>query len=152
MSSFKEVSARLRVIAKDIPENANAIVRLTALAIQQSLVLQTPVDTGRARANWQVNINAPANGTLEQFPLAAKGDSVGLPGPSGSFAMTEAIKATQNFVGGSIFITNNLPYIVPLNNGHSQQAPAGFIQTAILNGIAAVKNATLIEKPKGYGE
>jgi hypothetical protein len=65
--------------------------------------------------------------------------------------MTTAIQATSTFSGGSIFIANNLPYIVPLNNGHSQQAPMGFIQTAILNGIAAVKNATLLEKPKGYG-
>ena len=32
---------------------------------------------------------------------------------------------------GSVFVSNNVPYILKLNDGHSQQAPAGFIQTAI---------------------
>lgn len=151
MSTFKEVAARLRVLAQGIPENVNAVVRKTALAMVQTLVLGTPVDTGRARGNWQVNLKTPATGIVTGTPKSA-GDSVGVPGAAGSFAITNAVRATSGFDGGSIFITNNLPYIVPLNEGHSKQAPAGFVETAILNGIKAVKGSSILEKPTGYGD
>jgi hypothetical protein len=151
MATLKTLTARLRVLAKDIPANASLIVRKTALAIDTALVLNTPVDTGRARGNWQVNIGGPAEGTLDNWPKANK-DAVGLNGSSSQFALAAAIKATENFKGGSIFINNNLPYIVPLNNGHSGQAPPGFVQTAVLAGIQAVKNSSILEKPTGYGD
>ena len=32
---------------------------------------------------------------------------------------------------GSIYITNNVPYIDRLNNGWSQQSPAGFVDKAV---------------------
>jgi hypothetical protein len=149
MSTFKQVAARLRVLANDLPANANVVVRKTALAIDQALVFATPVDTGRARSNWQVTINSPAEGEVTNYPKSKDAASAAF--ASGSFAVQAAIKATQNFAGGSIFITNNLPYITPLNEGHSQQAPEGFVQQAVLAGIAAVQNAKLLEKPQGYG-
>lgn len=158
MSDMKQLARNLRVLAKRIPENANVMVRTVALAIDQTLVLNTPVDTGRARGNWQVTIGEPATGEVEGLPLRPKGKKKAaavISSPvedTGMVAIKAAISATKDFKGGTIFIVNNLPYIVPLNNGHSQQAPAGFVQTAILNGIQAVQNATLLSKPEGFGE
>jgi hypothetical protein len=36
---------------------------------------------------------------------------------------------------GSLFVTNNVPYIVPLNNGSSKQAGAGFVERGIERAI-----------------
>ena len=147
MPTFKQAASSIRNVAKNIRGNADLTVRKVALAIDQALVLSTPVDTGRARSNWQVNVAAPAEGVVTSFPKA-EGDAVGLPGTSGTFAMQAAIANTKGYSGGGIYITNNLPYIIPLNDGHSKQAEPGFVENAILNGIRAVRNVKFIEPPK----
>lgn len=147
MATFKQVAKNIRSVAKNVRGNADITVRKVALAIDQALVLSTPVDTGRARANWEVNVAAPAEGVVTVFPQA-KGDAIGSVGTSGMFAMQAAIANTKGYSGGGIFITNNLPYIIPLNNGHSKQAEPGWVENAILNGIRAVRSVTFIEPPK----
>jgi len=151
MATFNQVAKSLRAVAKNVPQNANIIVRKVALAIDQAVVLGTPVDTGRARSNWQVSIDAPATGTVEPFAKELP-DKVGAAADSGTFAINSAIAATKGFAGGSIFIVNNLPYIIPLNEGHSQQAQPGYIQNAILNGIRAVRSVKLLEPPQKDGD
>ncbi len=42
--------------------------------------------------------------------------------------------------GKEIFISNNVPYIGRLNNGHSAQAPSGFVEMAVR------RAAKLVEK------
>lgn len=152
MSTFQEVAANIRLMANNVEVNVPRLIRQVALAIDQVLIVSTPVDTGRARGNWQVSINSPKAGLVGGVPLSNKTDSIGVPGASGQFAIESAIQATQGFEGGSIYIVNNLPYIVgpgTLNDGHSKQASPGFIQAAILEGIAAVKDVSLLQKPKG---
>ena len=160
MSDMKQLARKLRVLAKAVPENANVMVRTVALAIDQALILSTPVDTGRARGNWQVSIGAPLDGEvqgLNLLPSKHKGKKASAlieaatGGDTGTFAIKAALESTKDFKGGTIYIVNNLPYIVPLNEGHSKQAPEMFVQLAILNGIKAVQNATLISKPDGFG-
>jgi hypothetical protein len=152
MSTIRQASAHIRQIAKNVDANAKLVVRKAALAIDQALVLSTPVDTGRARANWQVNVGAPASGDVETFPPSMGSDAIGVIGASGEFAMTAAIEGTKDFQGGVIYIVNNLPYITPLNEGHSKQAPSGFVQNAIIAGLNAVEDVKFTETPKGYGE
>lgn len=45
----------------------------------------------------------------------------------------------------SIHITNNLPYIGALNDGHSKQAPAGFVRTAVMEGLAAMRGVNILK-------
>lgn len=75
----------------------------------------TPVDTGFARANWQITIGAPAVGT---------GDS------------SESLASYNPERDGSTFITNNAHYIQRLNAGSSSQAPAAFVESAIARAVA----------------
>jgi hypothetical protein len=46
--------------------------------------------------------------------------------------------------GGSVAITNNVPYIDDLNKGHSQQAPAFFIEKTILENKDVVPDGTIV--------
>ena len=88
----------------------------TALGVDAELVEQTPVDTGRARSNWFASIGSPSGQTTEQTS----------PQTFDNKSIYDRYKLNQ-----TIFITNNLPYIVPLNNGTSQQAPAGFVDATV---------------------
>lgn len=137
-SSLKSFGVKIRGDAAKIPDKADQIVRQIALAADRTLVLNTPVDTGRARANWQASLGQPAVGTIDASPgrRAATGAAT---------AQAEAVIA--GYKGGpnaAIFLTNNLPYIVPLNNGHSKQQPAGFIERALDVVMRAAKRAKLI--------
>lgn len=137
-SSLKQFAVRMRGQAAKIPDRADQITRQVALAADRTVVLATPVDTGRARANWQATLGAPAVGTVDSAP-----------GKTASVGTTTSRNAgvIAGYTGGpnaAIFLTNNLPYIVPLNNGHSKQAPAGFVERAVDAVTRAAKRARLI--------
>lgn len=90
------------------------VVRKLAIDALGRLVARTPVDTGRARANWQVGISRPADGVI---------DAVDPRGGATVKSGVEAIAQLPPFP--LVFITNNLPYIEALENGHSRQSPPG---------------------------
>ena len=87
--------------------------RGTALEVFGSVIRRTPVDTGRLRANWQVDLNRPAIGEVNGTPQQAvnKGRS-------------EIGRAKAS---DSIYITNNLPYAQVIEEGSSKQAPQGMV-------------------------
>ena len=93
------------------------VVRKIAFDVFSSVVKRTPVDTGRARASWTLAVNRV---DLSTAPV----------GSSTTIASPEAALGPVKF-GDTVYISNNLPYIVPLNNGSSTQAPEGFVQMAV---------------------
>jgi hypothetical protein len=123
---------RMKQLGQRIEKNSDALVRKCALAVDATVVLATPVDTGRARANWQVELNAPAIGTTTRLS------------PSGAESIAAARTKIAQYKGGTpkaaIHITNNLPYIGKLNDGYSKQAPAGFVEKAVMVGVSAIQN------------
>ncbi|WP_054882227.1 MULTISPECIES: hypothetical protein [Pseudomonas] len=89
-------------------------VRVIALAMLNEIVLRSPVDTGRFRGNNIVSVGAPV------YTSSANVDPIGSETiQQGVRVMTGLEPYTQ------VFIQNNLIYAVPLEDGHSQQAPAG---------------------------
>jgi len=115
---LKDFSKRMKVVADTIGKNTNDVVRQAALEADQVGVLRTPVDTGRARANWLVSIGEPTTETVDTPDNPAAGTAE---------ALAQARQATRGYKTrlGSIFITNNVEYIVPLDEGTSPQAPSG---------------------------
>ncbi len=129
--------------AKKCGEKADVVVRKVCLDLMSSIILKTPVDTGRARANWQATIGQPAGGVV-----AFSGDAGrGITAPSRSAASAQAVLAGAGAVSkasGNVFwLTNNLPYISVLEfgrysgdgpntvGGYSKQAPAGMVRISI---------------------
>ena len=136
MAELRAFGKRARQLGANVADGADALVRRVAVAVDTAVVLATPVDTGRARSNWQVNIGSPASGTVPTF---------------GNNAASKAVAAAQaqigTYRGGSaIHITNNLAYIGRLNDGYSAQAPAGFVSAAVVAGALTVREARLIIK------
>ena len=100
------------------------IVRKVALDLLRGVVLDTPVDTGRARANWQVSLGRPAVGEIEHASGNEQVAAEAAIAPG-----TPTIMAAQGDV--SIYLTNNVPYILVLEDGHSGQAPEGMVRKNI---------------------
>lgn len=86
---------------------------------------------GRFRGNWQLSIGAPAEGTLDQVD------------PAGSVTLAKLRLQVQALtVGETAYIVNNLPYAVPLEYGHSKQAPGGMVRVTLARFQQIVDEAT----------
>lgn len=106
-----------------VEDRLQKAVRLTALQAFRNVVQATPVDTGMAKLSWNIDINV-----IDVKVAAAPAQA-----PDASFDGSEkALQAVASFkLDDIIYISNNLPYIRRLNDGHSKQAPSGFIDTEI---------------------
>jgi hypothetical protein len=99
------------------------VVAKIALEIHDDIVAMTPRDTGRAASNWNIALgDSPDTSTTAE-------------GPQNPAAASQAQTAKLSDIqpGQNVFITNSLPYIQALENGHSKQAPAGMVKVAIVN-------------------
>jgi len=131
MSDF---AVQLRSFGDKAIDNAETVVRKTGLDILGGVVRRKPVGNpavwqnpssappgytgGRARANWQMTIGTPASGTIESTDQGR--------------AMRNAPTVLRRVRGdASIYITNNLPYIGELEDGHSGQAPRGMVKVTL---------------------
>ncbi|CAI8794384.1 Prophage PssSM-02 [Pseudomonas sp. IT-P12] len=75
---------------------------------------------GRFRGNWQFSIGAPTEGELDQVD------------PSGNVTLAKLrLQVEQLTIGQTAYIVNNLPYAVPLEYGHSKQAPGGMVRITL---------------------
>src|SRR5690348_12134846 len=93
---------------------ADLVVRKVSLDVFSRVIKRTPVDTGRARGNWQASIGAQAVGEV------ATTDKSGASTVAAAQAVTSQAKA-----GDVVWLINNVPYIRRLETGWSKQAPAG---------------------------
>lgn len=107
----------------DVVDRANSridiVVRKATISLFSSVVKATPVDTGRARGNWQCTIGNRATVSTEHTDK------------SGSGVITEIIRTVPEKSGSIVWLTNNVPYIQKLEYGSSKQAPAGMVRTNI---------------------
>ena len=86
------------------------------------IVKRTPVDTGRARGNWMVSLGSAVEAVVDSGPTISDGQST--PSALINQGMSTISKSKP---GQDIVISNNLPYIVRLEEGHSKQAPTGMV-------------------------
>lgn len=134
MADPRVFSRRIKAIADGIPRNTSVAASEAALRILSVVIPATPVDTGRARGNWQVSVGAPITRELPN-----KFDK------TGQTTLAEA-RSTLQFKqpGATIYITNNLNYIQRLNEGYSAQAPAGFVEQAIRVALQGIRNVRIV--------
>jgi len=89
------------------------VVRKWSFQLERLIKQDMPVDTGRARASW-------GHWKGQKF-INPKGRSFN-PDASEDDAVWEEDETTLTITQGT-----NVPYVPLLNEGHSEQAPAGFI-------------------------
>lgn len=130
---LKQFAERIRKIAQGAEVKVASEVIKTAGVCLSTVVPATPVDTGRARGNWQVSISEPITSEIER--LDKTGQTVIADG-------RRRMEARRQ--GQTIFITNNVSYIGDLNNGSSAQAPANFVQLAVQAALRYVRSARIL--------
>ena len=106
------------------PKKFELFFKKIALEALSRLVQITPVDTGRARGNWQLTINYPADWEI---------DTVDKPGARTiAVGRNRLAQMSNHGLGQVVFISNNVDYIEELDEGRgSSQAPRGIVQPVL---------------------
>ncbi len=138
--NVEEFNAVLTSFSNLLDIELATVIRSLALRIFNGVVKLTPVDTGHARASWQISVNVPDEsigpepGEGEKFTKAAAA-AISL---SGSTEVLAKIKGHE-----VVWISNNVPYILYLEyggikgsgpktvGGYSIQAPQGMVRITI---------------------
>lgn len=75
---------------------------------------------GRFRGNWMFSIGSPDSTTTTEVD------------PTGRKSTARVVDGAIEFkAGDTAYITNSLPYAIPLEFGHSQQAPGGMVRITV---------------------
>ena len=107
-------------IADEMAGEVNKEARALSINLLNGLTRVTPVDTGRARGNWFAGVNV-SNRSIDQERKAVQAIQQGL----------SVIATAKPLNYPEIVISNNLPYIEKLNEGHSTQSPIKFVEKEI---------------------
>ena len=119
-SNLAQFNKELDDFAKKVPEQLTLLQKKVVLEALRRLVMRTPVDTGRARANWQVTIANPAE------------DQISVTDSEGAATIAKGLAALVGLPDNQIvWISNNVDYIEKLEHGGSGQAPEGMLSITI---------------------
>lgn len=106
------------------------LLRATVLETDRRLKERSPVDTGRFRFSWQIGENT--TGIYDAGPQQVSDPTNRLrtaPPSTPAPPLARGINYTPTYekLGNVYSIHNSLPYAQALAQGHSNQAPAGWI-------------------------
>lgn len=153
-------SLDLARFAKRANVEMKLVVQKISMEAFKRIILRTPVDTGRARANWGCTIGSPraamqtygrmvktriknAEGKTIRTEMQERFDK------SGNSIIKEMSDTVRQFPGdGRLFMVNNLPYIGELENGSSQQMPSGMVRATMAEMSGFMGSKATIESLK----
>lgn len=129
-------------LAKGVEVASIKVTKQQALDALYLLARDTPVDTAKSRSNWRIGLGRPLTSVVSAYrpyasrhrPPYAGGGSKGESSNLNAVVAVGALKLIR-YQKGSIYISNNVPYIGPLDRGHSSQTSAGFVARAVLGSI-----------------
>lgn len=104
---------QIAAFAKKANISIDRAIRGTSIKLFSAIILASPVDTGRFRANWQASNERPASGEVSGF--------------------SDPVNKVTTYINGAPFaneftLANNLPYAYKLEFGYSDQAPQGMVR------------------------
>lgn len=121
MADSRTFNLSLDAFARKIHLTPTLVTKQVAFDLFTRIVKRTPVDTGRARASWTIAVNGADR-------------RVAPPAPEGTterYYPDPPVGKLDLKPGDFIVISNNLPYIVSLEDGHSRRSPAGMVKVSI---------------------
>lgn len=123
--------AQLDKAQRKMENELSKIVRGAAISCFNTIIKEEVVDTGRLRGNWQASINVPVKGVL--FTNVPVGTGIT------SYTQDTAGSTKDYTLKDVLYLTNNLPYALPIENGHSARKGAGKVKSAVVRAKYALK-------------
>lgn len=130
MTTFGKFAEDLDRLADNFGANANEQAKKAAKLLLRELIYSTPVDTSQALSNWQVGLGTRPNNRRGPYNLGFRGSTRESSAEAALIVGMQLIDAKKP--GEVLYLSNLIPYIIDLNRGSSTQAPAGFVEAAIM--------------------
>ena len=113
---MKSFELQIKEFENMTAEKSELLFKKVCFDLSNSIIMDTAVDKGTARGNWQPDINSIQNDVLE------------IDDKSGNATVSKVASQTNNLKLGQYFtLTNNLPYILRLEYGWSKKSPQGML-------------------------
>jgi hypothetical protein len=134
MATLQIFATQMRQLATVVQARVPQLVATVAQHVVEDVARENPVLTGQSSANWKTAIGSPDT-SWDQ----------GANHLGGQHSIDEARSALVALaMGQTVYITNNVPYIIDLNNGSSTKAPAGFVEMAIVDALHRTASFNLL--------
>lgn len=148
------MTAQPRRIEVELLQAGSVVIRRLQLRAMQALTSATPVETGFARAGWTPTVGSPARSLrsggrfaqLDRPKDLEVAKTVAAQRRAANAAASQSIANTYRIEQGRMFISNPVRYIVFLNNGSSAQAPARFVERAVVRAIRSLASSRIPTK------
>src|SRR5690606_39236304 len=125
---------QLQKFAEKAKANTDVVVQKITLDVARSVIEKSPVGNpdlwkgsappgyvgGRFRANWMFGVGKIDPTTSEEIDKTGRMTYTRL-----------AAEIAATGAGGVTYISNSLPYAIPLEYGHSNQSPAGMVRVTV---------------------
>lgn len=144
MNDFHSLAKKLRLKVKKLDDVGNDIAIIAGIAVIKELVYRTPVDTSQAISNWQAFIGSPKDKIINAHFVGNAGSTRFQSAEETTFNAIAILKSKKP--GQKIYISNSLDYIKDLNDGSSSQAPAGFVEAAVMVAKQVVRSKASLRK------
>lgn len=123
-SNAAAFSQSLMRLMDRVDGSIDAVIRKSCIDLYRRIALKTPVDTGRAKLNWQIStVDSGAVKGEEGRRYSDSEIQAFIDAEVGEFDLT--IRDDQ------VWIYNNVEYIPDLEGGYSNQAPEGMVAVSL---------------------
>lgn len=128
--------ADMRRIRNLTEKKMNKVYRIATMETAKDIIMDTPVDTGRLRGNWQAGRGSKNSGQLSVFDK------------SGGLSVSRITSVFTKLKSGDVaYFFNNLPYAYPIEFGHStRKAPQGMVRKNVVNWGSRVERIARVVK------
>ncbi len=134
-SAYNDAVRDHNAALRDNPDNLTRSGRLKrGLRVNDSMDIKKPDGYvgGRFKNNWYVGFDSQPSQSNDTPDASGQGSN------SRGLAVLEVFRVGQV---SSIYFTNNMPYAVALENGHSGQAPGGMVGITALDAAQMFREA-----------
>lgn len=137
INNQKEFQKALNKFKSVPPDLLKDIIKKTAFDTFADLQEHTPEDTRRAKGGWNVTVDSPPS---EWKPPAGEKRY-----PLQRFSGDGKIKFDS-----LVNLSNNVEYIIPLDEGHSKQRPEGIVNPVMARATAQLQRLLAVLKKRKY--
>ena len=130
----------IKSFAKRVDEDFSSVFKNLAFRALTEVVKTTPVDTGRARANWNIGVNQP-NIEVKEYKDLSLGQASAAAINKGRSLSKEELTPKD-----VVYITNNVEYIDILENGDGNRPPNNMVKGALQVIRTAIKSGGITGK------
>ncbi len=136
----QRVSLQIRKFAEIVKLRHDVVIRKLAFDILRESIEASPVDTGRFKESWRVGILQPDLETAPHREVFEDGAAKALAAGMAVLAAYDGERV--------VWVSNNVPYAVPLELGYSRQAPDGVLGPVVIRARMMINGAIAAAKRK----